>query len=77
MLDILVGNCFQILMNDLPIIKDENLTQKVRASNMYQACSGEFLAKKTNLLKVLIELVSFVDTNDDEESANFISTKLI
>jgi len=64
MLDKLVTNCFLLLMNDLPIIKeDSDKKDKFKhSSNLFDLSTPEFLVKKTNLIKVLIDLLSFVET---------------
>ena len=61
MLDILIESLFRILIHDLPI-----KTGKI--------CSEEFLAKKSNLLKVLFEMLSLLETPnfEDESQPNII-----
>ena len=53
---VIIENLFKILMNNLPIEKEPQ-----NISNCYAQCSPDFLHKKTNLMKVLYEMLSLLE----------------
>lgn len=65
MLDTIIQSLFRLLMADLPV--DQNRDTILFNSNPYMNCDSSFVKQKIDLLRVLKEVISFMEVLSQDE----------